>query len=43
MRVFCICAACVIVTVLLVTLMAEGPQLGLFKPTLSATVDLVDS
>jgi hypothetical protein len=33
----------VIASALLVTLMAKGPQLGLFRPSLSATVHLVDS
>jgi hypothetical protein len=36
-RAFLVTAACVILSGLLVTLMAELPHLGLFKPSLSAT------
>jgi hypothetical protein len=39
MRAILLTALCVIVSGLLVTLMAEGPQLGLFKPALAAMVD----
>jgi hypothetical protein len=39
MRAILLTALCVIVSALLVTLMAEGPQLGLFKPALAAMVD----
>ena len=39
-RAFLVTAACVILSGLLVTLMAEGPHLGLFKPSLSATMGL---
>ena len=41
MRAILITLACVILSALLVTLMAEGPQLGLFRPALSAAVDVV--
>ena len=41
MRALLLTALCVILSGLIVTLMAEGPQLGLFKPALSAIV--VDS
>jgi hypothetical protein len=44
-RAFLVTAACVILSGLLVTLMAEGPPpLGFFKPSLSATTaGLADS
>ena len=40
MRAFLVTAACVILSGLLVALMAKGPPLGLFKPSLSATTGL---
>ena len=43
MRAILITLACVIVTALPVTLMAEGPQLGLFRPAQSASLDVIDS
>jgi hypothetical protein len=39
MRSILLTALCVILSALLVTVMAEGPQLGLFKPALAAMVD----
>ena len=39
MRAFLLTAACVLLSGLLVALMADGPDLGLHKPSLSAIVD----
>jgi hypothetical protein len=39
-RAFLVTAACVILSGLLVTLMAEGPHLGMFKSSLPATMGL---
>jgi hypothetical protein len=42
-RAILITLSCVIVTALLVALMAEGPQLGLFRPIQPASIGLIDS
>ena len=43
MRAVLITLACVIVSALLVTMMAKGPQLGLLRPVQPASIGLVDS
>ena len=42
-RAILITLACVILSALLVTLMADRPALGLFRPVHSASLDLIDT